>query len=64
VRHNHGFKRSIVFSIPQINYLRKEAGELGISIGELVRRIIDEVRQNDEDRNHKISDNLLKNDGE
>jgi hypothetical protein len=37
-------RRSVVFSKPQKIYLECEAGRLGISIGELIRRIIDNVR--------------------
>ena len=34
-------KQMISFTDPQISYLRKEAKRLGISVAELVRRIID-----------------------
>lgn len=37
-------RRSVVFSEPQAVYLEKESERLGISVGELVRRIIDESR--------------------
>ena len=40
-------KRSVVFSDPQMKWLEHEAKKLGISVGELLRRIIDERRGND-----------------
>lgn len=37
-------KRSIIFTEPQMKWLEKEAAKLGVSVAELVRRIIDEKR--------------------
>lgn len=37
-------KRSIDFSDPQIKWLREESRRLGISVGEFVRRIVDDRR--------------------
>lgn len=37
-------KRSIDFTEPQMEWLQAKAEELGISVGELVRRIIDDER--------------------
>lgn len=36
---------SITFTKPQIDFLRKEAGRLGISIGDALRRILDAHRE-------------------
>lgn len=36
------FKRTIAFTNPQMSALKKEADKLGISIAELIRRIVDE----------------------
>ena len=38
-------KQSITFTAPQIDFLRLDAEQLGISVGELVRRIIDAYRE-------------------
>jgi len=38
-------KRSIDFTLPQMKWLAKRAEELGVTIAELVRRIIDNVRE-------------------
>jgi hypothetical protein len=35
---------SVSFSNPQLAYLRVEAKRLGISVGDLIRRIIDQHR--------------------
>jgi hypothetical protein len=37
-------KISVSFSKPQLAYLRAEAKRLGISVGDLTRRIIDQHR--------------------
>ena len=37
-------RMSISLSKPQLAYLRAEANRLGISIGDLIRRIIDQHR--------------------
>jgi len=37
-------RRSIALTQPQAEFLDAEAEKLGISVGELVRRIIDECR--------------------
>jgi len=36
---------SISFTAPQLTYLRKEARRLGISLAELLRRIVDQFRE-------------------
>lgn len=36
--------RSVAFTRPQTNYLKTEAERLGISVGELIRRIVDQYR--------------------
>lgn len=38
-------RQMIQFTEPQLDYLRKEAGRLGISVAELVRRIVDDYRE-------------------
>lgn len=38
-------KRSIDFTDPQMKWLERRSKELGITIAELVRRIIDEKRE-------------------
>lgn len=40
-----GQRQSITFTVPQEEYLGTEAARLGISISELVRRIVDAYRQ-------------------
>lgn len=37
-------KRMVSFTAPQDEYLKREAGRLGISISDLVRRIVDAYR--------------------
>lgn len=37
-------QRSVVFTKPQMVWLEKESEKLGISISDLIRRAIDEVR--------------------
>jgi len=44
MRETGTYKRSVVFSNPQRIYLECESKRLGISVGELIRRIIDEAR--------------------
>ena len=39
-------RQTIRFTAPQFAYLRAEAAKLGISLADLVRRIIDQHRQN------------------
>ena len=39
-------QRSIVFTKPQMAWLKSESKRLGISISEIIRRIIDEKREN------------------
>lgn len=41
-------RMSVSFTGPQISYLRAESDRLGITTGELVRRIIDVVREDKE----------------
>jgi len=38
-------RKILQFTVPQLDFLKKEAGRLGISVAELVRRIIDEYRE-------------------
>jgi hypothetical protein len=38
-------RQMVQFTEPQLDYLRKEAARLGVSISELVRRVIDEHRE-------------------
>ena len=38
-------KQSVVFTAPQHAFLEKEACRLGISVSDLVRRIIDQYRE-------------------
>ena len=37
-------QRSVVFTKPQMEWLEKQSDKLGISIAELIRRSLDEVR--------------------
>ena len=41
-----GHKQTITFTAPQAEYLKIEAARLGISVADLVRRIIDHYRSN------------------
>lgn len=41
----HSLQRSVVFTKPQMDYLQREADRLGISVSDVVRRIIDEKRK-------------------
>jgi hypothetical protein len=41
-------KITMAFSAPQVEYLRSEAARLGISVADVVRRIIDKKREQDE----------------
>lgn len=43
----HGIQRGIVFTATQMKWLEKRAKELGVTISEVVRRVIDETREND-----------------
>lgn len=38
-------QRSVVFTKPQMKWLKEQAARYGISIAEVVRRIIDEKRE-------------------
>lgn len=38
-------RQMIQFTAPQLDYLKREAARLGISVAELVRRILDEQRE-------------------
>jgi hypothetical protein len=38
-------KQMIALTEPQISFLKKEAGQLGISVSDLIRRIIDRYRE-------------------
>ena len=39
-----GIQRGVVFTKPQMAWIKAQAKELGVSIAEVVRRAIDEVR--------------------
>ena len=43
-------RRSITFTAPQLVYLAAEAERLGVSVSEIVRRIIDAQRETKNDR--------------
>ena len=47
-------KRMISFTEPQLTYLNTEAARLGISVPELVRRIIDEYRKVTSENVHDV----------
>jgi hypothetical protein len=38
-------KQSVVFTDPQLQFLKKEAKRLGITVSDLVRRIVDKYRE-------------------
>jgi len=38
------FRQTMTFTLPQTTYLRETSTSLGISVSDLVRRIIDEYR--------------------
>lgn len=40
-------RQSVTFTAPQMEWLQKESAELGISVGEMVRRVIDDERASD-----------------
>ena len=40
------FKQSVILTEPQMKWLQKEADRLGIGVSELIRRIVDERREN------------------
>lgn len=40
-------QRSIVFTKPQMAWLLKRAKELGITVSDVIRRLIDERREDD-----------------
>jgi hypothetical protein len=41
-------KQTISFTQPQIEYIRQEAERLGISVADVIRRIIDQHREKKE----------------
>ena len=41
----HAKRRSITLTAPQLAFLQKEAERLGITVSDLVRRIIDSYRE-------------------
>ena len=41
---------SVVLTEPQVAFLKAEAARLGITLGELVRRIVDQCREAGRDR--------------
>ena len=46
-------RRTVQFTQPQISYLREEADRLGITVSDLIRRIIDQFRgKKNARRNH------------
>jgi predicted DNA-binding ribbon-helix-helix protein len=42
-----GTRRSVVLTDPQVTYLQAEAERLGITVADLIRRIIDRYREAD-----------------
>jgi hypothetical protein len=38
-------RQSVTLTIPQLAFLKKEAKRLGISVSDLIRRIIDDYRE-------------------
>lgn len=40
----NGVQRGIVFTKPQYKWIKERAKELGVSVSEIVRRIVDDVR--------------------
>lgn len=38
------YRQTVIFTEPQESYLKREAARLGISVSDLVRRIIDQHR--------------------
>ena len=43
-------RTSVVLTEPQVAFLKAEAARLGITLGELVRRIVDQYREAKRDR--------------
>jgi hypothetical protein len=41
---NSNPRLSITVTVPQLSWITREAKRLGVTVGELLRRIIDEVR--------------------
>jgi len=41
----HKVRQMLQFTKPQLEFLKSEAARLGLSIAELVRRIVDEYRE-------------------
>lgn len=39
-----GVQRGIVFTKPQFDWIKKRAKELGVSVSEVIRRIVDDAR--------------------
>lgn len=37
-------RQSVVFTEPQLKWLQKRAKELGITVSDLIRRLVDEAR--------------------
>lgn len=44
VRMSTTIRQSVTLTKPQMTFLKKEADKLGISISDLIRRIVDEYR--------------------
>ncbi|MDE2020725.1 MAG: hypothetical protein KGJ13_10350 [Patescibacteria group bacterium] len=40
-------RRSVALTKPQLDWLKKEANRLGITIADVIRRIIDRAREGD-----------------
>lgn len=38
-------KQTVAMTVPQIGFLKREAEKLGISVSDLIRRIIDQYRE-------------------
>jgi hypothetical protein len=50
---------SLVFSPPQIAYLRSESDRLSISVAELIRRLVDEARPGFDAPERKVRTRLV-----
>jgi hypothetical protein len=50
---NETSKQSVNFTRPQLNYLRDEADRLGITVSDLIRRIVDQFRGNKHARRNR-----------
>lgn len=44
-RHPENYKRTMCFTLPQNNWLIQASHDLGLSVSELLRRLVDQYRQ-------------------